>query len=46
MEGLIKAMKDSDVQKFQELSGSDKLGIGDANEEEEEITDEEEEEVY
>lgn len=44
MEGLIKAMKDSDVQKFQELSGSDKLGIGDANEEEEEITDEEEEE--
>ncbi|KAL4578926.1 hypothetical protein LXL04_015058 [Taraxacum kok-saghyz] len=45
MEGLIKAMKDSDFQKFQELSGaSDKSDPVDITEVEEETGDEEEEE--
>lgn len=44
MDGLIHAMKDGDMQKFQELSGSNKSDLGDANEEEEETSDEDEEE--
>ncbi|XP_071713384.1 uncharacterized protein [Rutidosis leptorrhynchoides] len=46
IDGLIRATKDGDQQKFQELSGSNKSDIGDASEEEEESSYEEDDEGY
>lgn len=45
IDGLIRATKDGVQQKFQELSGSDKSEVGDADEEEEETDNEDEDEV-
>lgn len=46
MDGLIKATKDGDQQKLLELSGSDKLDLGDTSEEEGETDYEDDEEGF
>nr|XP_043616592.1 uncharacterized protein LOC122588523 [Erigeron canadensis] len=46
MDGLIRATKDGDQQKLQQLSGSDKLDLGGISEEEEESNTEDEDEMY